>query len=367
MNILAHLVNQFARSPEDVATEGLVKILRESALAGAAINGLLEAWGGTLKAQDWKSQVAANDGARTDVEGYANGQLVVILENKFWAGLTDNQPKTYLERLPEGGILIFVAPERRRESLKYELTERSKEESVSFENDRAMLKAGKLLIVTSWEVIINAIERKLGTVASEESLLSDCQQLKGMAEYFGKEGFLTFTTGELTGNTSRVVLQLIDVIDGAVNTLISRGASIKGYKTTATANGYTRYFDMSGLGCQLDLNFGLWKEYGRSPVWFRVAKISPTGWIWDASLRAFMDNSARFAIENPKGMNPGLWQTIRIKEGHTRNQVVDNIASQVEEILANGGAKNFPEEFKVAITTALSESEVHLDEPASHL
>lgn len=41
------------------------------------------------------------DASRTDMEGEdASGVMRVILENKFWAGLTPNQPGAYLRRLP---------------------------------------------------------------------------------------------------------------------------------------------------------------------------------------------------------------------------------------------------------------------------
>ena len=48
----------------------------------------------------------------------------LMLEAKFWAGLTDRQPVDYLRRLPEGGMLLFVAPGSRLPSLWPELLRR---------------------------------------------------------------------------------------------------------------------------------------------------------------------------------------------------------------------------------------------------
>ncbi len=48
-----------------------------------------------------------------------NGHEVILLEMKFYAGITENQPNGYLERLikENGKALAFVCPEQRRVSL----------------------------------------------------------------------------------------------------------------------------------------------------------------------------------------------------------------------------------------------------------
>ena len=47
----------------------------------------------------------------------------MLIEAKFWAGLTDNQPIAYLERLPSNtpSALLFIAPTARLEILWNEL------------------------------------------------------------------------------------------------------------------------------------------------------------------------------------------------------------------------------------------------------
>ena len=56
-----------------------------------------------------------DDGSRPDLElSDRSGVPVILFENKFWAGLTEAQPNTYLERLRDvGGLLWFVAPAER--------------------------------------------------------------------------------------------------------------------------------------------------------------------------------------------------------------------------------------------------------------
>ena len=43
----------------------------------------------------------------------------MLVEVKFWAELTPNQPNAYLKRLPSDGpaVLVFLAPEHRIQSL----------------------------------------------------------------------------------------------------------------------------------------------------------------------------------------------------------------------------------------------------------
>ena len=57
-----------------------------------------------------RTQATGEEGERPDLAGFdRNGRERVLVEAKFWAGLTDNQPIAYLERLPANrpGALLF--------------------------------------------------------------------------------------------------------------------------------------------------------------------------------------------------------------------------------------------------------------------
>ena len=59
---------------------------------------------------------------RPDLVGRTeHGEELLLIEAKFWAGLTEHQPITYLQRLPPGGALLFVVPEARLPSIWNEL------------------------------------------------------------------------------------------------------------------------------------------------------------------------------------------------------------------------------------------------------
>ena len=93
-----------------------------------ALNGLAqEAVPGLNPVTHVYTQVTGEEGERPDLVGYDDeGIERVLIEAKFWAGLTENQPNAYLERSPDNSpsVLLFVAPEARLNTLWPELCRR---------------------------------------------------------------------------------------------------------------------------------------------------------------------------------------------------------------------------------------------------
>lgn len=128
-SVLGHLALAFAPSPENLATEALAYVLGRSRSARDTLSGL--AWDLTSLPPTplvFHTQAGRSDGSIPDLVGedvYGNQHLVI--EAKFWAGLTDRQPINYLDRLPTpGGLVLVIAPERRFETLWPELQQRIK-------------------------------------------------------------------------------------------------------------------------------------------------------------------------------------------------------------------------------------------------
>jgi hypothetical protein len=112
--ILGHLAQRFAVSEENLATEALTWLLRRSAAARAALVGLARAIGADVPDElTFIGQVGSADTGRPDVVGLDAGNRVrLLIEAKFAAALTDQQPSGYLKRLPPNvdGMLLVVAP-----------------------------------------------------------------------------------------------------------------------------------------------------------------------------------------------------------------------------------------------------------------
>ena len=119
--LLAHLAWMLSSRHEDIAVEALGFILRSEA-ARKVIEEVLKD-GGTNVGPIAKFQTQVGDGkTRPDLVGFdRQDSKCVLIEAKFWAGLTENQPNAYLERLDSGKALLFVAPPSRVESLWSEL------------------------------------------------------------------------------------------------------------------------------------------------------------------------------------------------------------------------------------------------------
>ena len=90
--------------------------------ARSALSDLLRAGGAEVgQIAQVRTQDVGKDGARPDLAGVDHdGEDRVLIEAKFWAGLTKNQPDGYLTRLesaPQPSVLLFVAPVKRIEVL----------------------------------------------------------------------------------------------------------------------------------------------------------------------------------------------------------------------------------------------------------
>ena len=99
--LFGHLANQFSHQPENLATESLHYLLSRSNNAKKVLIDLLSETKIKLPLDiNFQTQVSGDDHSIPDLIGTdINGNNVVIIESKFWAGLTEHQPTTYLKRL----------------------------------------------------------------------------------------------------------------------------------------------------------------------------------------------------------------------------------------------------------------------------
>ena len=119
--LLAYLVSSFPGNKEDIATEALRHMFDHSDACGVALNDVIQSGvRGVNAITAVKSQVLHADGTRPDLVGFdETGMERVLIEVKFWAELTPNQPNAYINRLPDDGpaLVMFLAPEDRIKSL----------------------------------------------------------------------------------------------------------------------------------------------------------------------------------------------------------------------------------------------------------
>jgi len=344
-SLLAEVALHLARSPEDVATEGLAYVLKQSSAAAAALTRLAGEWAplGDRRVASVRSQASDDDGSRPDLElSDRSGAPVILLESKFWAGLTEAQPNAYLERLrADGGVLWFVAPAARLPLLWPTLLARATDAGHCPEGflDSAEVKAARLgenvsLAISSWGYLLGQIERALEG-EGDLNLLADVRQIEGLCARMETAGFLPLTQSDLTGPTGRLVVQYCATIDGASELLRQESCvDMSGLNVSHGAGWYGQYLRLHDYGCCLAFDARMWASKGRGPLWLRVYGTDFKSKNSEHAERAIVTRLGRerCITVRDKGDLMGLWLPIDVPLGQERDDVVRSVASQVMEV-----------------------------------
>ena len=225
--ILGHLAQRFAVSEENLATEALTWLLRRSAAARTALVGLARTMGADVPDElTFIGQVGSADTGRPDVVGLdASSRERLLIEAKFAAALTDQQPGGYLKRLPADvdGMLLVVAPTVRLATFWVELLRAVPELAPAAPSPSAVPMAGVLSVKTaahttlalvSWRSLVSRVLDALRT-ADESLLARDAEQLLALTETMDSAAFAPLRPGDLATRTARQIVQLHLIIDAA--------------------------------------------------------------------------------------------------------------------------------------------------------
>jgi len=242
-SLLAHLYSHIRGSQEDVATLSLQYILSQSEELRYGFNRLI---GSKLHVDvsdvaKYYCQATGDNQERPDLSGKNNlGQEQVLCEAKFYAGLTENQPLAYLERLrtENGKGLLFICPDARITSLWAKLQERCFECTVQEIDKTCVLVNGISMAIISWNEILTELQRI--AVASVPESLSDLNQLDGYCKEMDMEAFIPFSSEELGAITAQKQQRYAQVIIKTMD-LIHADKQLK--TTKAVRNSYASGFE----------------------------------------------------------------------------------------------------------------------------
>ncbi len=276
-SLFAHLALQFGSHPENLATEALGYVLQNSETARNAVRDMLRGLGSTIDDElTYATQSSGEDSARPDLVGRnATGVEPLLIEVKFWAGLTDNQPVAYLQRLPVGGTLLMVAPAARTTLLWGELHRRCRDAGMEFTDDshggaHIAATAGRRMVSLSWRHLLSAIQVQLDA-KNERQAAEDIAQLQGLCERMDAEAFLPISSEELTSSMYRRVVEFGTIVDDVTGQLTARGlASTKGVRSTGGNGYYGRYLLISRVPSFLICDTRKWMKYASTPLWLSV-------------------------------------------------------------------------------------------------
>ena len=279
--LLAHLTPMLTDRVEDTAVEALGYILSKSPSSRSALNRVLQSGAAGLNPiEQVRTQVSDDTGARPDLVGFdEHDKERVLIEAKFWAGLTENQPNGYLERLPDDGpsVLLFVAPEARRDTLWAELLRRANVKlGDSSEQDglrsAEVIGSQRYLMLTSWRSLLGQMANQ-SSEAGESSAQIDIRQLQGLTERMDEDAFLPLQSVELAPSFARRMLGLNRLIDDATQRgLRDKWINTKGLAVAAHTTGYGRWIRLYGATAWFGVNVGSWAQKSETPIWVEFSR-----------------------------------------------------------------------------------------------
>jgi len=297
--VFSHIIQKrFSQVHEDVATDALAFILHSSEAARSGMMKLLRGLVPELPDLRFRTQ-QTEGGIRPDMCGFAGVHPQVFVENKFWAGLTDNQPVSYLRHLTEHAgptVLLVVGPAAREETLWRELSRRLLDAGISASDQNSpagivrsiKTELGPTLAITSWTKLLSTLERE---AAGDPSTGSNLIQLRSLCVAADAQAFVPLSGSELTDQRiPALILQLSGIVQASVDLAVTEGIlTLDGLRPQASWDRIGRYIRFShdaGVGAWLGLRFDLWRQHGGSPLWL---VFNPSEFGRSLEVRALLD------------------------------------------------------------------------------
>lgn len=340
--VFSHIIQKLLpKETENVATEALAFIVESSEAARNGLMSMLQAIEPALPDLRFSAQKSEGS-ARPDMQGLDDNTPRVFIENKFWAGLTENQPVEYLRLLAKcekPAVLLVVAPEKRLETIWRELGHRLDDDIVGAPEEtppagiHGILRTelGPTLALASWTSLFLQIEAK---VKDEPRSLNDLGQLRALCGAADRNAFIPLSSTDLTDQRiPALVLQLISVVDRAVSVCVTeRVLSLKGLTKQSNWERMGRYIDFPGrVGVWIGVDFDLWRRYGGTPLWL---EFMPTKWGRAPEVRRVLEPWA-----DGEGLPSGMKDKdfpfvvgIDLVTGEERDLVVRSVADRIRSI-----------------------------------
>ena len=334
-SILAEMALQFVPQREVVATAGLGHLLRRSATAREHLRDLVSTGGvtppDTLQYRNEQWDEAAP--GRPDIVGSIGGEAHLIVEGKFWAPLTDNQPCRYLDRLTADGCLLFVAPARRQELLWGELLDRCEQERLrprgeirSSDSIVCTVDESRRLGITSWASLLAGVGAELDR-RREAEIRSDLDQLLSLCRLEDEEAFLPLTPMDLATPRPLRVMQLMGLVDKLNERGLASGLFQRSTMHPFSRLGvYGRYISSGRFQLALSVDLRRWHDHGLIPLWLEVAA-EP-----EHALSDLEDERPSRVVYDPSRYGRpvvGLRLPLRVEE----SEVIQNVLEQIADIL----------------------------------
>jgi hypothetical protein len=339
-SLLGQFYNRIKGSQEDIASESLTYILRKSIRVRQTINQIININTGlSFSDLSYTTQKVGDKLERPDISGIdENGREALIIEAKFWASLTSNQPNEYLNRFIDNAVLIFLVPTLRVRSIYEEVLIRVNENHADIETDtenrKIRINSDNIhILIKSWNEILNAIKSEL-LKENNQNLISDIDQIIGFCDTIDKNSFQPIIDIDLSPSIPKKINSYYDIVDKVVDEIKIRSekVSTKGLIKTPQRYGYRRYFRFGNFGVGLGLKMDLWAVYADTPFWMSVKIISENSWIITDKFKRKCEKLALQQNLKLIERNDELSFSLKPKLNETEDRVIDDLANQVELI-----------------------------------
>ena len=290
--LFAYFSSQHAASEENWATEALTFVLSGCMEAREALHDyVLRSFQIKLAADlSYRTQVTDPETGRPDVVATdPTGSDQLIIEAKFWAGLTRFQPGGYLERLDDGkpGVVLAVAPAARLVTLWPELLAhlaayRNGSIQADHEPGRCelVLPSGHVLALRSWRAVLDELDGRLHA-AGLSDWRADLAQLRSLTERMDQPGFQPLLAQDLDIRTARQISSLFPLVRRLVDEFGTSDRIEKGDRKHSYDPPYFGWW-LQSKGCGISIWVGLymkaWAKLGRSPLWAAIYSNPQSGW-----------------------------------------------------------------------------------------
>ncbi len=332
MRLLSHIARTVPQT-ENLATDALAFVLSKSVTARRALVHFVSDAAVVIPPNlTFRTQARDENGTIPDIAGVdADGQERLLIEAKFWAGLTGNQPTEYLSRFAQPGdcLLLFVVPEARRIGLWQKVMGLCREKGMAAavvntpgpQWDCARTSDHRFIGITSWRRLLDFIGGELHK-AGEREAADDLSQLSDLCDQMDQEAFLPLTGGDLAPQIGRRVYQYCDLVDRVTGLLRADGTVVtQGLSTRRSRGVYGQYCKINGFGCCVSFDLRLWSRCGETPLWLEVLDTA-----WQASPLVRGTLSPLFDAAPPKA---------REFEGHFYVPLHPRLNVDLEDVVAD--------------------------------
>ncbi|MBB3084197.1 hypothetical protein [Geodermatophilus sabuli] len=339
--MFGYLVTRLAAHPENVATDALHYVLSTSPIVGRALEDHLRRVVDLPVGLHYDVQAAADDGSIPDLAGVAeDGSTPLLLEAKFYAGLTANQPVGYLRRLPAArpALLLFVVPAARLELLWTEVTARAgltDPTAPAGDFRQVAVNDRHTLAMTSWRALL-AVLAEAAVASGDQAAAANLAQLRGLCERMDDQAFHPIAPEELSGSVAVRLQQYLGLINKAVDRLIDAEVATTGSNDfrrgglRAGVQWWGRYFGVSGTSCLLRISAGPWARDRATPLWLQIGyNSSPPPAAIHAALKPLQAERNRVFRRHTC-----VDVAIDLLPGAEEDAVLDHITRQIERVAA---------------------------------